>query len=164
MINVHASLLPRWRGAAPIIHALRNGDTQTGVTIMRIRPRHFDVGEVLAQKAVSIGPDTLMPQLHAELAAVGADLLVNTMHTLEESLKGARQQDDSSVEYGMHKHRSLFIKVSAMISDHFFPRAHSSQSHRRTGQSRLAHDDRAASVQPVPSPVLVQASDNQLAR
>ena len=48
MINVHASLLPRWRGAAPIIYALLNGDNKTGVTIMKIRPHHFDIGEVIS--------------------------------------------------------------------------------------------------------------------
>lgn len=46
MINVHASLLPRWRGAAPIIYAILNGDQTTGVSIMRIRPKSFDIGEV----------------------------------------------------------------------------------------------------------------------
>lgn len=47
MLNVHASLLPRWRGAAPIIHAILNADEQTGITIMQIKPKHFDIGEVL---------------------------------------------------------------------------------------------------------------------
>lgn len=46
MLNVHASLLPKLRGAAPIVHAIRNGDTETGITIMKIKPKHFDVGEV----------------------------------------------------------------------------------------------------------------------
>lgn len=46
MINVHASLLPRWRGAAPIIYAIMNGDKETGVSIMRIEPKRFDVGDV----------------------------------------------------------------------------------------------------------------------
>lgn len=46
MINVHASLLPRWRGAAPIIYAIANGDKTTGVTIMKIKPNVFDIGEV----------------------------------------------------------------------------------------------------------------------
>lgn len=46
MINVHASLLPRWRGAAPIIYAIMNGDTITGVSIMKIVPKHFDIGDV----------------------------------------------------------------------------------------------------------------------
>lgn len=46
MINVHASLLPRWRGAAPIIYAIMNGDKETGVSIMRIEPKRFDIGDV----------------------------------------------------------------------------------------------------------------------
>lgn len=46
MINVHASLLPRWRGASPIIHSILNEDAVTGVSIMKIRPKHFDIGEV----------------------------------------------------------------------------------------------------------------------
>lgn len=46
MINVHASLLPRWRGAAPIIYSIMNGDQETGVSIMRIEPKRFDVGDV----------------------------------------------------------------------------------------------------------------------
>lgn len=46
MINVHASLLPRWRGAAPIIYAIMQADAQTGVSIMKIEPKHFDVGDV----------------------------------------------------------------------------------------------------------------------
>lgn len=100
MINVHASLLPRWRGAAPIIHALRSGDTVTGVTVMRVRPHHFDVGEVLAQRSVPIGPHVLMPELHTRLAQVGAEQLVQTMRTLEQSLREARTQDDSCVQYG----------------------------------------------------------------
>lgn len=46
MINVHASLLPRWRGAAPIIYAIMNGDTITGVSVMKIVPKYFDIGDV----------------------------------------------------------------------------------------------------------------------
>lgn len=49
MINLHASLLPRWRGAAPIIYAIMNGDKETGVSIMRIEPKRFDIGEVSYQ-------------------------------------------------------------------------------------------------------------------
>ena len=50
MLNVHGSILPKWRGAAPIPHSIMNGDTSTGISIMRIRPLHFDVGEVLATR------------------------------------------------------------------------------------------------------------------
>ncbi|KAG8033998.1 hypothetical protein G9C98_008479 [Cotesia typhae] len=64
MINVHASLLPRWRGAAPIIYSLMNGDAQTGVTIMKIMPKKFDVGDILAQKIVDIHPNETQPELY----------------------------------------------------------------------------------------------------
>merc|ERR1712088_80634 len=63
MINVHGSLLPRWRGAAPVVHAIAAGDTVTGVTIMRVKPKRFDVGEVLAKEEVQLGPDILRKEL-----------------------------------------------------------------------------------------------------
>ena len=70
VINVHGSLLPRWRGAAPVIHALAAGDTETGVSVMRVRPRRFDIGEVLAHRRVAIGQTVARKELTAQLAAV----------------------------------------------------------------------------------------------
>jgi len=55
MINVHASLLPRWRGASPIIHCVLNGEETTGVSIMQIRPHRFDTGEIIYQESCTIG-------------------------------------------------------------------------------------------------------------
>lgn len=121
MINVHASLLPRWRGAAPIIHALLNGDRQTGVSIMRIRPRHFDVGELLAQRAVPIGERTMMPELHAALAAVGAELLVDTMRDLDENLRRASVQDERLVLYAPKVTEALaLVDWSAMTAQRVY--------------------------------------------
>ncbi|KAG5879970.1 hypothetical protein JTB14_036182 [Gonioctena quinquepunctata] len=97
MLNVHASLLPRWRGAAPIIYALANGDKETGVTIMQIKPRHFDVGEIVMQEKLSIAEDMCMPQLHLHLAQLGAKCLVNTLKNLPEALKTARSQSNEGV-------------------------------------------------------------------
>nr|CAG4651257.1 EOG090X0BM2 [Simocephalus serrulatus] len=82
MLNIHASLLPRWRGAAPIIHAIMNGDTETGVTVMRIKPHHFDVGDIVKQKSLSIDPDTTALQLTDRLAEMGASLLVGCLSDL----------------------------------------------------------------------------------
>jgi methionyl-tRNA formyltransferase len=76
-LNVHASLLPRWRGAAPIQRAILAGDTLTGVTIMQVEAG-LDTGAMLARAAVSIDGRTA-GELTAELAAVGADLLVQTL-------------------------------------------------------------------------------------
>lgn len=83
MFNVHASLLPKYRGASPIIYALRNGEKETGVSIMRIRPRKFDVGEVLATRTAEIGDDTLMPELHGQIAQIGAELLIDCVRDLD---------------------------------------------------------------------------------
>lgn len=74
-INVHASLLPRWRGAAPIQRALLAGDAETGVTIMKM-DEGLDTGPILLQEAVAIAPEDTAGTLHDRLAALGARLLL----------------------------------------------------------------------------------------
>jgi methionyl-tRNA formyltransferase len=77
-INVHASLLPRWRGAAPIQRALLAGDAETGITIMQM-DRGLDTGAILSQESFAIAPDDTTGTLHDRLAALGARLLVKTL-------------------------------------------------------------------------------------
>lgn len=77
-LNVHASLLPRWRGAAPIQAAILHGDAETGVTIMKM-DAGIDTGAILRQRVVSIQPQDTAGSLSARLAAEGADLLVETL-------------------------------------------------------------------------------------
>lgn len=77
-INVHASLLPRWRGAAPIAAAIRAGDAETGVTIMQMDVG-LDTGPMLRRRAIPIRPNHTTDILTAELAEVGAELLVDTL-------------------------------------------------------------------------------------
>ena len=77
-INVHASLLPRWRGAAPIQYALLQGDPVTGVTIMRM-DRGVDTGPMLAQQALDVRPDDTAESLSQRLSEVGARLLLETL-------------------------------------------------------------------------------------
>lgn len=77
-INVHASLLPRWRGAAPIHAAIRYGDKETGVTIMKM-DAGLDTGPMLSQATVEITPDETGQSLHDKLSVVGAELLINTL-------------------------------------------------------------------------------------
>jgi methionyl-tRNA formyltransferase len=77
-LNIHASLLPRWRGAAPIHRAIEAGDTQTGITIMRMA-EGLDTGPMLLHASVPIGPHTTTPTLHDELAALGASLIVQAL-------------------------------------------------------------------------------------
>jgi methionyl-tRNA formyltransferase len=83
-INLHASLLPKYRGAAPIHWAIANGETTTGNTTMRI-DAGMDTGEMLLQEEMSIGPDETSPELAARLAEAGAPLMAETLRRL---LKG----------------------------------------------------------------------------
>ena len=84
-INIHASLLPRWRGAAPIQAAVLAGDGGTGVAIMRLE-EGLDTGPVAAARALPIGPADTAGELHDRLALLGAELL---MHTLDAILDGS---------------------------------------------------------------------------
>lgn len=77
-LNVHASLLPRWRGAAPIHAAILHGDRETGVTIMRMDPG-LDTGPILSQRALQIGEGETAGELYGRLATLGAELLIETL-------------------------------------------------------------------------------------
>jgi methionyl-tRNA formyltransferase len=85
--NLHASLLPRWRGAAPINRAVMAGDRQTGVTVMRM-DEGLDTGPIALAQPVPIGPDMTAGELHDALARLGADLMVRALGGLE---RGALQ-------------------------------------------------------------------------
>ncbi|MDR1162252.1 MAG: methionyl-tRNA formyltransferase [Candidatus Accumulibacter sp.] len=80
-INVHASLLPRWRGAAPISRAILAGDTETGISIMRMEAG-LDTGPILGSAALRISPDETAGSLHDKLAVLGGTLLVETLDRL----------------------------------------------------------------------------------
>ncbi len=95
-INLHASLLPKYRGAAPINWAIINGETETGVTTIFINER-VDQGNILLQERVPIGPDMTAGELHDVLADVGADLLVKTLDQLESEGIKPKKQDPSLV-------------------------------------------------------------------
>lgn len=91
-INVHSSLLPRYRGAAPINWAVLNGDTVTGVTIMHMASE-LDAGDIIAQRAADIGPDENAQQLYGRLAGLGGELLVETVAAIEAGTAGRTPQD-----------------------------------------------------------------------
>jgi methionyl-tRNA formyltransferase len=78
MVNLHFSLLPRWRGAAPVERALMAGDTETGICLMQLEVG-LDTGPVYARKVVPIGPRTTAAELRAELVTVGTELLVEQL-------------------------------------------------------------------------------------
>jgi methionyl-tRNA formyltransferase len=93
-INLHASLLPKYRGAAPINWAIVNGDTRTGVTSMQI-DAGLDSGPVLLKYETEIGGDETAPELGARLAEAGAPLIVETLRGLERGVIAATPQDNS---------------------------------------------------------------------
>ncbi|CAG0897390.1 unnamed protein product, partial [Darwinula stevensoni] len=82
ILNVHGSLLPKYRGAAPIPHTILNGDPITGVTIMAIRPHEFDVGDILLQEKCRVPEDATTLGLGSVLASLGADLLLRSLADL----------------------------------------------------------------------------------
>jgi methionyl-tRNA formyltransferase len=102
-LNVHASLLPRWRGAAPVAHAILAGDQVTGVTIMRM-DEQLDHGPVLASREAAIGPHEDAAALTARLAALGADLLLETLPRLDSIVP--EPQDESRVTLAPKLQRS----------------------------------------------------------
>ena len=107
-INVHASLLPRWRGAAPIQRAILAGDATTGVTIMVIEPR-LDSGPMLLKRSCSIEPLETAAELYPRLARIGAEALSAVLATFEAAPPAAEPQDEALVTYAekLGKHEAL---------------------------------------------------------
>lgn len=91
-VNAHFSLLPRWRGAAPVQRSLEAGEDRTGVTLFEIRPR-MDSGPVWASREVEVAPDEAAPELFQRLAAIGADLLGETLPRIIEGREDPVPQD-----------------------------------------------------------------------
>jgi len=93
-INLHASLLPKYRGAAPIQWAIAQGETVTGVTTMRLNAG-LDTGDILLQKEIPIAPEDTAETLAPQLAAIGAELMIETLHGLEAGSIQPKAQDNS---------------------------------------------------------------------
>jgi methionyl-tRNA formyltransferase len=98
MINVHASLLPRYRGAAPVHRAIIAGETETGVTIMRV-VKALDAGAMMSTVRRPIGPDETSAEVERDLARLGAELLVNTTDALASGHVQETPQDDAAANY-----------------------------------------------------------------
>ena len=97
-VNVHGSLLPRWRGAAPIQRAILAGDRETGVTIMFLEPK-MDAGPMLFKVATPIKPSETSAELSDRLAVLGADALEKCLPEIETGMLKAENQDESLVTY-----------------------------------------------------------------
>jgi methionyl-tRNA formyltransferase len=98
MLNVHPSLLPRWRGAAPIERAIMAGDERTGVCVMRVTAG-LDAGPVACCEEVPIGPEEDFEALAAKLAALGGELLVRSLDRLAEGRLELAEQDEGAATY-----------------------------------------------------------------
>jgi len=105
LINVHASLLPRWRGAAPIHRAVLAGDAVTGITIMRV-VLALDAGPMLARVETPIAPDDTSESLEVRLASMGAELLVATLDRLSAGPMDEVPQDEALVTYAERLQRA----------------------------------------------------------
>jgi len=97
-INIHASLLPRWRGAAPIQRAIMAGDAKTGITIMQM-DEGLDTGNMLAQSTMEISPDMTAGELHDALATQGAADIVSTLEELADGTAQATPQHEDGITY-----------------------------------------------------------------
>ena len=95
-LNIHASLLPRWRGAAPIQAAIRAGDSESGITIMKM-DAGLDTGPILTQRAIPLAPDETGASLHDKLAQLGADLLIDTLPGYLDGSIQPQTQDEALV-------------------------------------------------------------------
>ena len=98
MLNVHPSLLPRWRGAAPIERAIMAGDTKTGVSIMRVT-EGLDSGPVALKEEIAIGPEDDFEGLSAKLSTLGGDLLVEAFDRLANGALEFIEQDERGATY-----------------------------------------------------------------
>jgi methionyl-tRNA formyltransferase len=119
-INVHSSLLPRYRGAAPIHWAILNGDQETGVTIMHMA-EGLDTGDIISQCATPIDPNETVEQLHDRLAELGAQLLSETVVALGNGTASRTPQDDAASCYAPMLSRALspidFTRTARQIHD-----------------------------------------------
>ncbi|MBC8519724.1 MAG: methionyl-tRNA formyltransferase [Gammaproteobacteria bacterium] len=97
-LNIHASLLPRWRGAAPIQRAILAGDSESGVTIMQM-DEGLDTGDMLMKLSTPIQPTDNAQLLHDRLAKMGADALMNTIRQIEQQLLAPEPQHEADATY-----------------------------------------------------------------
>jgi methionyl-tRNA formyltransferase len=108
-INVHASLLPKYRGASPVQAAIMNGEAETGVTTMMMADG-IDTGDILFEKSTPIGPDENTPELMSRLADLGAELLISTLQAVQNGTVKPQKQDDTKAT-----HVSLITKDMSPI-------------------------------------------------
>ena len=120
-LNLHASLLPRWRGAAPIQRAVMAGDAETGVMVMRM-DKGLDTGPVCLSDRVDIGADETAGELHDRLAQLGADLMVRALAALERGSLDCSEQHEGGASYAAkiekHEARIAWARPAEDVHNH----------------------------------------------
>ena len=111
-INIHASLLPRWRGASPIHHAIWKGDDVSGVTIMQME-EGLDTGPMILKGDTPITPTTTVQALHDVLSIIGGDLIVKTLATIEQDGKIISEPQDDTLS----THAPMLKKTDGLIDE-----------------------------------------------
>ncbi len=111
-LNIHASLLPRWRGAAPIQRAILAGDSETGITIMQM-DEGLDTGDMLLRRACPIAQSDTAQTLQDKLAGIGADCILEALRLLQESRLAPARQDDAAATYA-----TKLLKSEARVDWH----------------------------------------------
>ncbi len=111
-INIHPSLLPRWRGAAPIQRAIQHGDQQTGISIIQM-DEGIDTGAILLQSCCPIRPDDTAASLHEKLAGLGSDCLLEALRRLQQNRLSAKAQGETGA-----CHAARISKAEAEINWH----------------------------------------------
>jgi methionyl-tRNA formyltransferase len=118
-INIHGSLLPRWRGAAPIHRAIESGDSETGITIMQME-QGLDTGPMLAIESMTIEADDSTASLHDKLAALGGEMIVKALRQMEHAALPATVQPELGVTYAAKiskEEAALDFHLSAEVLD-----------------------------------------------
>src|SRR6516162_6375488 len=119
--NLHASLLPRWRGAAPINRAIMAGDPETGVTVMKMA-EGLDTGPIAMTERIPIEPDATAGEVHDRLARLGADLMTRALAAIERGSLALTPQPDEGVTYAAkidnEETRIDWIKPAERVHDH----------------------------------------------
>ena len=120
-LNLHASLLPRWRGAAPIQRAIMAGDTETAVTVMRLVEK-LDAGPACLAERTAIGPEENAKSLHDRLARLGADLMARALAALQRDMLTCEPQSEAGVTYaakiGKEEARIDWSRPAAELHNH----------------------------------------------
>ncbi len=120
-VNVHASLLPKYRGGAPIHRAIMNGEKETGITIMYM-DEHMDSGDIISQESTPIAEDDTIDTLSAKLKSMGGPLLLTALKSILDGTVKPQKQDENGVTYGYvitkEDEKIDFTKTSKEIYDH----------------------------------------------